>query len=64
MGIELEELVEFAIEHGLKRLSVGEIGFEFWDKPRVVSQAVPESLLVKDKDSQDDGNDLYYSVRK
>jgi len=66
MDAELEEIIEAAKKHGLKRLRVGDIEVELWDKPqirRAQVQAVPETSSTKGL-SEDEQyfEDLFYSA--
>jgi len=60
--MDVELIIALAQEHGLKRLRVGDIEVELWEKPRQrYSQAVPVEALV-DESTSDDEEDLFYSV--
>jgi|TARA_R100001079_G_scaffold26524_1_gene13329 hypothetical protein len=60
--MDVELIIALAQEHGLKRLRVGDIEVELWEKPRQrYSQAVPVGALV-DESIPDDEEDLFYSV--
>ena len=60
--MDVELIIALAQEHGLKRLRVGDIEVELWEKPRQrYSQAVPVVALV-DESISDDEEDLFYSV--
>ena len=50
MDAELEEIIEAAKKHGLRRLRVGDIEVELWDKPklrRAQVQVFPETAGAK-----------------
>ena len=60
--MDVELIIALAQEHGRKRLRVGDIEVELWEKPRQrYSQAVPVEALV-DESISDDEEDLFYSV--
>tara|TARA_R100001443_G_scaffold106419_1_gene115796 strand:+ start:1076 stop:1282 length:207 start_codon:yes stop_codon:yes gene_type:complete len=66
MDAELEEIIEAAKKHGLKRLRVGDIEVELWDKPRPASaqlQVFPETAGAKSLSEEEQyDEDLFYSA--
>ena len=66
MGAELEEIVEAAKKHGLKRLRVGDIEVELWEKPQIQRaqvQLLPETSDTKSLSEQEQyDEDLFYSA--
>ena len=66
MGAELEEIIEAAKKHGLKRLRVGDIEVELWEKPQIQRaqvQVLPETSSTKSlSDEEQYIEDLFYSA--
>jgi hypothetical protein len=66
MDAELEEIIEAAKKHGLKRLRVGDIEVELWEKPRPVGtqlQVFPETAGTKSLSEEEQYHeDLFYSA--
>tara|TARA_R110000751_G_scaffold231972_1_gene333163 strand:- start:312 stop:518 length:207 start_codon:yes stop_codon:yes gene_type:complete len=66
MDTELEEIIEAAKKHGLKRLRVGDIEVELWEKPQIQRaqvQLLPETLGAKSLSEQEQyDEDLFYSA--
>ena len=66
MDTELEEIIEAAKKHGLKRLRVGDIEVELWDKPqirRAQVQVMPETSSTKSLSADEQYfEDLFYSA--
>jgi len=66
MDAELEEIIEAAKKHGLRRLRVGDIEVELWDKPklrRAQVQVFPETAGAKNLTEEEQYfEDLFYSA--
>ena len=64
-SIMLDVMSQLAKKHGLKRLKVGEIEIEFWNKESLSSTGpvVPQGSLLTQENSAEDVDDLFYSVR-
>ena len=66
MDAELEEIIEAAKKHGLKRLRVGDIEVELWEKPRPAGaqlQVFPETSVAKSLSEEEQyDEDLFYSA--
>ena len=66
MDAELEEIIEAAKKHGLRRLRVGDIEVELWDKPkprRAQVQVFPETAGTKSLTEEEQYfEDLFYSA--
>tara|TARA_R110000765_G_C18427297_1_gene545110 strand:+ start:107 stop:313 length:207 start_codon:yes stop_codon:yes gene_type:complete len=66
MDAELEEIIEAAKKHGLKRLRVGDIEVELWEKPKIQRaqvQVLPETSSTKSlSDEEQYIEDLFYSA--
>ena len=66
MDAELEEIIEAAKKHGLRRLRVGDIEVELWDKPklrRAQVQVFPETAGAKRLSEEEQYfEDLFYSA--
>jgi hypothetical protein len=66
MDAELEAVIEAAKRHGLRRLRVGDIEVELWEKPKIQRaqvQVLPETSSAKSL-SEDEQyiEDLFYSA--
>jgi hypothetical protein len=66
MDAELEEIIEAAKKHGLKRLRVGDIEVELWEKPkpeRAQVQVFPETAGARSLSEEEQYvEDLFYSA--
>ena len=66
MDAELEEIIKAAKKHGLRRLRVGDIEVELWDKPkprRAQVQVFPETAGAKSLTEEEQYfEDLFYSA--
>lgn len=66
MDTELREIIEAAKKHGLKRLRVGDIEVELWEKPkpaRAQVQVFPETAGARSLSEEEQYvEDLFYSA--
>lgn len=63
MDAELEEIIEAAKKHGLRRLRVGDIEVELWDKPkprRAQVQVFPETAGAKAFPKKSNTSKIYF----